>query len=147
MRERSLLLLFIAVCFSCQMNMENKSERPVSLAGTKWKLAGIVETQKSDLKVLEPIECEQCYIIYFDSDCTIVGFTTSNEIIGTYKINFEEKSIIFISFGGTKVGELGDGKLWWDIFPTIKSFFLKKNELRLYYNNQKNYLLFNQIEL
>ena len=47
-------------------------EPPTTLRGTKWKLAGLVETPTGDLKELEPKECEKCYMLEFwgDSICS-----------------------------------------------------------------------------
>jgi len=146
------------------------TEETNPLEGTKWKLAGIVDTSTNELMVLEPkylddffsrvYDVNDFYTLMFDKDDAFTGRTTTNIIMGTYtflktdlenldKSNNEKyvtNSIFFDSFGGTKLGELGDGKLWWDIFPTIRFFSLQEKELKLFYNDNKNYFLFKLLE-
>jgi len=127
-------------------------EEKSPLEGTKWKLAGIVDTSTNELMVLEPKELDDFYrhvysvgdfyTLMFDTDSTFSGRTTTNVIGGIYITDYVTNSIHFTSFGGTKLGELGDGGLWWVIFPTIRFFTLQGNELKLFYNDNKNYFLF-----
>ena len=42
----------------------------ISLQGTKWKLAGIVDSQVDTLIKLEPKDCEECYTLVFDTEYT-----------------------------------------------------------------------------
>ena len=125
------------------------------LQGTKWKLVGIVDAKTSNLKILEPREYEKCYTLAFDNSipyCNeddINSFSTrssTNELGGCYVIDYEKQHIQVLSFGGTKINEIGDGKLFCDALRTIQSFSLQKNELRMYYNNKQNYLLFKQTQ-
>ena len=72
------MTIVIAGCSSfSEMNNEDDSsgvnnDGEVSLKGTKWKLAGIVDTRTGDLKVLEPKDCEECYTLMFDTDFTAI---------------------------------------------------------------------------
>ena len=125
------------------------------LGGTKWKLAGIIDVETEALTVLEPKECDNCYTIIFDnavSDCnednlsSFSTYSSSNSLGACYEIDYEESSINIFHFGGTKRGEIGDGNLWWYIIPIVQSFALENNQLRLYYNDNTNYLLFKQIQ-
>jgi len=130
------------ICFACKSNNEN--EMLSSLKGTQWKLAGIVDSQTDKLTVLEPADCEECYTLTFDTDSTLSTRSTSNDLTGKYISNNSKYSFHIITFGGTKVGEIGDGNLY--VIPfwnkSIESFSLQKDELLLYYNDKKNYLLF-----
>jgi hypothetical protein len=40
----------------------------ISLKGSTWKLAGIVDIKTGTVKKLEPSNCESCYILTFDTD-------------------------------------------------------------------------------
>ena len=137
-----------------------------SLQGTKWKLAGIVDVQTGEMKELEPKDCVKCYTLTFDTDNPFVGsatnegikswgenyfvtFSASNELGGNYMADYESHSFQIIRFGGTKAGEMADGYLYvndtfWE--RGIKSFSLQENELRLYFNENKNYLLFQPLK-
>jgi hypothetical protein len=114
------------------------------LKGTKWKLAGIVDSQTSSLKELEPKECKKCYTLIFDTDSTFLTYTGSNDLGGGYIIDCAKHSFQITYFGGTKVCEIDDGNLYTRPFwkQTIQSFSYGENELRLHYDNGNNHLLF-----
>ena len=115
-----------------------------NLVGTQWKLAGILDTQTGVLKELEPKDCDRCYTLTFDTDTSFSTYSSSNELGGGYIVDYVKYSYQIIYFGGTKVGEWGDGPLYVDPFwkRDIQSFSYKENELKLFYNENKNYLLF-----
>ena len=133
---------------SCKNTNDDDQTTPLTkgadltLEGTKWKLAGIVDKKTDYLKVLEPKDCEECYTLAFDTDSAFSSFSASNELTGDYKVDYETNRIQITNFGGTKMGEIGDGNLWWNIIPSVESFSLKKDELKLYYDNENYYLLF-----
>jgi hypothetical protein len=164
-----LSFIFFMVCLSCQnqtdtvkptdieatIEVENTTDiedaieventiPQTSLKGTKWKLAGIVDTETGVLKVLEPEDCEKCYTLTFDTDTTVSTYSSFNELGGGYIVDYIKRSFQITNFGGTKAGELGDGGLYVGPFwnRTVQSFFYKKSELRLYYDENRNYLLY-----
>jgi len=143
-------LLLIIAATSCNSNQklqtEAPEEQPENLEDV-WKLTGIVDVETNELRVLEPKDCDKCYTLKFNTDSTFSTLSSINVLGGAYKADYITNSIHIFNFGGTKIGETGDGYLWWDIFPTIQLFSMKENELRLYYNNKKNYLLFKLLEL
>jgi len=124
---------------------------PRTLNGTHWKLVGIMEGETNTLKVLEP-DSKNRYIICLDTqygDIFMVNpsinacyYSSANELYGRFDANYTTQEISFVIYEETKVAETGDGDLWLQIFPAVESFFLERNELRLYYNNSKNYMLF-----
>lgn len=120
----------------------------INLQGTKWKLIGIVETEI--LIELEPKDCAECYTLTFDTNDTFEGRTTSNIIMGNYEIDYNTQTLRFTNIGGTEVGEVGDGYKYAEILWKIQSFILKKDVhpsmLYLYYNENRNYLLFKLLE-
>jgi len=136
--------MILLVCWTCQSKNESKNEETplTSLEGTTWKLTGIVNVNTGTLKALEPKDCKECYTLSFDTDSTFTTNSASNGLGGNYKVDFHTCTIHIDSFGGTMRGEIGDGHQWWVIFPILRSFSLKKNELVLYYNDEKDYLLF-----
>jgi len=138
------MTIVIAGCSSfSEMNNEDDSsgvnnDGEVSLKGTKWKLAGIVDTRTGDLKVLEPKDCEECYTLMFDTDSTYTGITSTNKFVGALEIS---TGIIRI-LGSTKIVEQYDGELYFQTLQTVQSFSLQENVLMMYSNNKKNYLLY-----
>ena len=124
-------------------NLENQVEElyfimGLKLVGTEWKLLGIVDVQTGDLTVLEPKECAECYSFTFNTDSTASGWSTSNYLI------VELKPIVRIIIL-TDAGEYGDGYLFQSAIATIISYELNVNELKFYYNENKNYLKFKKI--
>ena len=143
------LCLIVVILFSV-IGCDNKSESHPrdTLQGSKWKLVGIEILSKVALQELEPKNCVKCYILTFDSDSTFQTFSSTNELQGIYKANYGTQTIQITNFGGTKIGEVGDGALYWnhDIWHTVQTFSLQENELKLYYNENRNYLLFRSLE-
>jgi hypothetical protein len=127
---------------------EENSEESNFLIGTKWKLAGIGSLDKIALQELEPKDCDKCYTLTFDTDSTFSTFSSTNTLQGIYRANYGTQTIQISDFGGTKINEFGDGVLYVNPFweKSIQSFSLQGNELRLYYNENKNYLLFKSLE-
>ena len=114
------------------------------LIGTEWKMEGTVDVETGDLKVYEypyPYGYDKCYILIFDSDWHFYGFSDVNDIFGYYQINYSTGEF-YCNIGGTKVFYTGDSAKWTILFPQIRSFSLEDNQLKLYYNDHKNYLLF-----
>jgi uncharacterized repeat protein (TIGR02543 family) len=128
---------------------EKNTLQETTLQGTKWKLVGIGSLDKIALQELEPKDCEKCYTLTFDTDDTFLTFSSTNELQGIYKADYTTRTMQIVDFGGTKMNEIGDGILYVNPFweMTIHSFSCKENELRLYYNENKNYLLFKSLEL
>ena len=123
-----------------------------SLTGAKWKLSGIVDVKTGELNAFESYTidgkyCEKCYTITFKENGTFTGFSTTNEMHGNYLIDYPTHDFKISGLGGTKVGEVGNGYLYWDILRTVQSFDLLESELKLYYNDKDNYLSYKLIDL
>ena len=149
-------------------------EEPTSLNGTKWKLAGIVDTQTGDMMEPDEPDCKvrrmgwgsldsntmvvleewECFSLEFKNDGWVHLATSSNYGWSMYTVDvsvFEkDKDILLRSIqlvpGGTKIGETDFGYLFVKALSTVKFFSLKENELRLYYNDNNNFLLFKSLK-
>jgi hypothetical protein len=118
------------------------------LENTKWKLVGFVDVAKGCLKRVEPTKdcgkyynCEKFYTLHF-TDSILYGYTTMNGFNAIPNIDYTTNSIQIKIILTTEAGEMGDGYLYCDVLDEVQSFALQNNELRLFYNNKKNYLLF-----
>jgi hypothetical protein len=113
-------LLFAAASLSCD-------EKEIdSLKGTTWKLEGIVNEQTGAMQVLEPIDCEQCYTLEFETNTTAKGKSTTNEQL----FDFNQTPILL---GSTKIGEIGnDGHLYYDLIFNITSHQFENDVLYFY---------------
>ena len=165
-----LCVLWMLFSCSCQSKMENSGENiddPTELIGTKWELVGVVDAQTGALKVLEPKDCDKCYTISFIEDSVFnestwfngrvdvepgwyklfAGRSPSNFLSVWYRHDNEKYSFEIYNIGGTLVAENWDEPLFRNCLIAVQSFSLNKNELKLYYNENKNYLLFKPLKL
>ncbi|MDR2920242.1 MAG: hypothetical protein LBV72_12875 [Tannerella sp.] len=119
------------------------------LNGTRWKLTGIMDVQSGMLTVPETKDCNECYTLVFDAKNSFSFFSPANELGGNYIIDYVTQSFQVAQFGGTKIAEPEDAELYVKPFWTnsIQFFSLLENELKLYYNDKKSYLLFKQQKL
>jgi hypothetical protein len=146
----AVIMLVVTGGFGSCGEKNEANESLVALEGTKWKLVGIVDETGSlkELKVGSVWDvtkvCEKCYTLVFGTDSSFLTFSPANDLGGGYIADYETHSFQVTYFGGTKVGENEDGRLYARLFweGLIQSFSVSKNELRLYYNDNKNYLLF-----
>ncbi|MDR2126677.1 MAG: hypothetical protein LBP63_07595 [Prevotellaceae bacterium] len=138
-----------------------------SLTGTKWRLVGIVNAQTGALEKIvprevkyinnyemedgEPMDCEKCYTLVFDSESTAQGWSVSNNIYVSFFEPLKSSSInIYFSktpdYRSTLVLEPPTPSRYLDAFDNLTSYICYNNELKLYYNNNKNYLLYKLIQ-
>ncbi len=119
-----------------------------TLENTKWKLVGFVDVAEECLKRAEPTKdcgkyynCEKFYTLHF-TDSILYGYTTTNSFNAISDIDYTKNTIQVKITLTPEVGEMDDGYLYSDILHEVQSFSFQNNELRLYYNNRKNYLLY-----
>jgi len=136
---------------------------PQVLQSIHWKLEGFVDIENCTIKRPKCPEnwvCEDAYTFRFTGDTVsegnpwyftdtlarglkvFYGETSSNSISGTYETDFETGSFHITTRLSTHVGETSDGYQYCDVLPKVQHFALQENELRLYYNDKKNYLLY-----
>jgi hypothetical protein len=141
------IMLILAGMVSCGKNNEScpcerdKSVSLVGMAGTGWKLAGIMDTRACVLKELEPKDCEKCYTLVFVTDSVALGYSVMN-ITNLHLLSKPAMGISTMIYDHDN----GDVRLYYDAMETITSFTLTKNELKLCYNAGKNYLLFTKVD-
>ena len=145
------MLILAGMFLACKKNEPAKEQS--SLMKTKWKLEGIVDSETGVLTELEPIDCNDCYTIVFDTSSVFfpgvvdifIGYTTVNMIYGKYEFDNNTRTYHITPLNIT---EMGDGELchfFWKIqYFTVKDTFPRV--LRLYYNDGKNYLKYKEIE-
>ena len=126
-------LLFLISFSGCK---GNAPENPTDLTGTSWKLAGIYDVQSETLTVLEPIDCNICYFLTFANDTMAIGRSTGNDV----GVNLASKEHIIFTM--TEAGEFGDGDIFCDAIYKVKSYSVSKTELKFFFNEKNNYLLY-----
>jgi len=148
--QKFLMILVISFCMACQINNGDDMSTLSSLKGTKWKLAGIVDTETGVLKVLEPKDCVECYTLTFDMDST----ATVLSIWAIYKLDLSHLDLIRDICkpdnmnGVEKVclnEEAKDGISYVDSYlfragiAYTKSYKFTPKELKFYYNQLENH--------
>jgi hypothetical protein len=117
------------------------SEGIEGLEGTKWKLAGIVDVKTGILTELEPKNCERCYTLVFESDSIAWGYSVLNRM----QLCLSPKLIIgIVTYIYDNMN--GDVQLLYDAMETMGSYAIKNNEMKLFYNNKRNYLLYKSVQ-
>jgi hypothetical protein len=117
------------------LNSSGEEESP-NLAGTFWKLDGIVDVETNEVKVLEPKECDICYTLAFNTDSSGYGKSSTNQM----QFDFSRKEYPVGTM--TEMGEIGDGYLFSDLLRKIHSFGKEDDYLKLSYEEEgKQYYL------
>ena len=128
-------------------------ENSLSLVNTKWKLKGILDVETNTLTELEPKDCAECYTLEFMLYGHILGkgeksyLRTKNS---PYIVNYALSTVQLGEIHTLYDTETPNGKIFLENiydFMELEQFELRENELRLYYNNKKNCLLFNTLHL
>jgi hypothetical protein len=132
-----ILFCMLLATFSCRDN--NSPDIPIPLNGTKWKLAGSVNAGTGELKEFEPKDCAECFTLTFNSDHTASGRSVSSKI-AIDLLDLRKYIMTKESEGNT------DGDHFRKIMTSIDSFTVTPEELKLYYNNKTEYLLFKRIQ-
>jgi hypothetical protein len=123
-------------------NAEINENSDISLEDTQWKLSGITDVETNEIKALEPKDCEDCYTLKFESDSIAIGKSSSN---GVYVELLNANSLRIGTM--TEIAERGDGNLFSDIInQEIESYLLEDYKLKIFYNEGKNYLLYEPIK-
>ena len=122
-----------------------------TLVGTSWRLVGFFDFAKNELREVEPKPGEASYnelsyTLNFDSDSTVSGYTFINFVAGEYNIDYslsvlEFTRFVTISFAGeARI----DVELYVNAMNEVEKFFATEKELKLFYNDKRNYLLFSR---
>ena len=143
------VILFVAavvVLGGCEKknenNNENEKENKNPLKNTEWKLINFVDVANNTKKTPEP-DSEKCYILKFlEKGDSLTAVSSTNNFIGTYTIDNQTHYILITNFCGTKIKELYDGILYVKSLITVNKYTIDKDILKLYYNDNKNYLEF-----
>jgi hypothetical protein len=133
------VLLILAGIISCG----KEDEEPIKPAGTHWYLEGIADVETDELRELE-VYYTTCQYIYFETDTTAHGCITANDI---YLHLSPQQVFVVITVNEDDDSYTGDVKLFYDVIKTLTSYTLTKDELKLYCNGEKNYLLYKKVDI
>jgi hypothetical protein len=152
----------LVLCNSCDKDVAT------SMEGTKWKLVGFVDAETGVLTEVvptrgrfdmetgiltdgDPMDCEKCYKLTFVTDVEAQGRSVHNVLsvsffepiqVSSTNISFSKKPTCF----RTKVGESPTPSRYIHALLDLTSYICYNNELKLFYNNNENYLFYKLIE-
>ena len=129
-----LLLIGVGGC-----ETESTDNNVKSIIGT-WKLEGFGNTSNKSFKEANPKDCEECFVVTFNSDNSFFGKSSinalsSNYVLSDFNLSFP-KGII-----ATEIAENGDGSRFTEAFGTVFRYSIEKSKLKLFYS-ETEYLLF-----
>ncbi len=105
----------------------------------------VSEYDYQDIRKLNPdIDCETCFVITFGEDGKFSGTTSVNEFSGDYTMSVDGLNILQ-PVCTTKVYEIGDGNEFYESLQACTHYVISGEQLLLYYNHNKNLLVFNQL--
>jgi len=140
--------LIIAINTSCKEDPFDPPEPQQSLVDTKWQFMGYFDTETNVIE--EPDNsgqnsAPQPYTLYFEEEY-LYAVSKSNLHWGKYEADYISFAIQF-ALGSTLAGELAGGVLYAKILKSqVQSFSFKNDTLKLFYNDKKNYLLYNKTD-
>jgi len=158
------IFIFAFSLTSCKNDATKPEETPIlqTLEGTKWKLRGIVDVEADTLKELKPKEgvdtvphwlnIEHCYTLIFDADfpwcvspmfSNVTGSMVTIDFRAKFTVDYALSTIQFQLTNILTAVDIYDGDMYVKILLyEVQEFELKENELKLFYNDRKNYLLY-----
>jgi len=147
----AILLLLAIGATSCEK--ENGEKEEISLYNTKWVFVEVVKIETDTMPELLPHD------LFFWAKDSLSHSSVADSLIRSLYGNYCGMFSLGIFEGGYEIDFLTNSFriVWyWDhlisppfVFPQIlsavRSFSLQKNELRLYYNDVKNYVLYRKL--
>ena len=140
-----MVLMGVFFVVGCKKDKSLATDTETTLQGTKWKLVGIVDAETGTLQELEPKDYEECYTITFDADSAFYFHTATNQLWAIFDIDYRVFNIKIHTIGGTEVVPYFDEILFRNTLYAVQSFSLQEKELLFYFNDKKNYLLYNKL--
>ena len=156
--NKLIILFFLIVCWSCQTVGDDEkpteieepievedptSPEPCFLGGTQWKLEGIVDAETNTLKVLEPEDnCLDYYTITFNTDTTAQG----QSIVISVNLNPIQLYCSF-TYLNYYFWEDENHACFCKALNSVKSYACDSNELKFYFNDKRDYLLFTCVNI
>jgi hypothetical protein len=113
------------------------------LVGTKWQLEGFVNNtiHKTAMIEAEP-KCDNCYTLVFDTDSTARGHSVMN-IIG---LSLKPVLSMWVATMADDTPTGGTVEIFYEAIKSVKSYRIENDDLKIFYNNNNNYLLYKLIE-
>jgi len=145
MKDRKFLLLFLLL--SVLLSACSSDDVDDQLTNTVWKCKGYASATDGTLNLIHPDQGSMSpsqYTITFHTDGTVTGFSGANQFSGQYSVIGNRLTINNVQ--KTLISFIGENIDYDDIlFHAIESYTISSNELRLYFDNGQQFLLFSPV--
>lgn len=132
------IFLLIGGCEQNDGNASFEDDPSIQTINGKWVVVSYQDytpkgpiIRKSDVESWNGMDV----ILTFTGD-SIFGRNTTNIVSGKFTVSGRDFHILY--FGGTKIGQPEWGNMFSDVVYTLETFKISSNQLRLYYNENKN---------
>ena len=137
------VLLFFSVLLAIGLLSACSSEEDEGgLSNTSWELLGFYSLETNELQTTLPENGKDLYVITFHTNNSFSGRTASNEFEGTYSA--EKGLFAVLNCSTIKVGDIYDSDRFYTSLLCSTHYSISDTQLKLFYNNKQNYLLFAQ---
>lgn len=142
---KSVYFKFTIITLLSFLNFSCEKDSVYPLEGTKWKLQSFSNTNGQVLTFPKPEDCFECYVLNFGIKGQWQGYSSTNVLNGKYIVDNTKsnRSLRFSEINGTEINELFDGFKYVQSLKTVHSYELKGNQLKLFYDDKGNLLIFN----
>ena len=135
-------LLVLAIAMSCKKDCASQNNTvDNSIVNVKWQLSKFVNCE-NNTETIPEYNSDTVYWLRFDLNGNFVGYTFSNSIYGKFMMDVSNKGFEFSEISGTELNEFYDGQKYSDALNTVCKYGLGDDMLYLYYNAEKNFLVF-----
>ena len=114
-----------------------------SLKETTWKLSGIVNIETGELKQIDPVACEDCYTIMFDTDTTFTAVSIwRRSKINLLKMDPVTNKMLYCEKYEKDGEDYCDADRFFRAIHEVQSYAVSNGELRLVCSYGYEYLSF-----
>lgn len=130
----AIIMFLLTVGLSCEKEALSSDLNHI------WKFDGFGNLSNSSFEKADPSDCVDCYVLIFLKNGKLTGRTTTNTISGEFQI--DGQSIEITNLIKTEIIELGNGEKYIEAISLTNKYEITNNTLKLYYNQNHNYLQF-----
>ena len=144
-------VVFAVIFWSCQSRSQEEPDEPLiqqiplgpnpSIGlNVKWKLVGLFDEKSGHLNIFEPVDCEECYTLTLISDAVVeVQYSIATYGYGAWYYNISEGFPKPCGIENSGLVTAGYAFSFFDLFSSVKSYFVSESELRLYPDRISDY--------
>jgi heat shock protein HslJ len=146
MKKFLLLIGIILITISCEENQLIKNfdnDQSIQNINGSWVVVSYEDFDKNSVVKKNDVDSwnGMDVVLTFTID-SLYGRNTTNTVSGNFTLS--ERTIHIIRYGGTKMGQPEWGNMFSDIVHNLESYKVNENQLRFYYNNNKNSVTLNR---